>query len=43
MKDAGVRDVASSRDTSGGVEASEAKSVEPVFLAAVCAPRLAAV
>jgi len=43
MQDGGVGDVIPPGDTKNGAKASEIKCIEPVFLAAVCAPRLAAV
>ena len=43
MQDDGVGDMIPPRDTKNGAKASEMKCIEPVFLAAVCAPRLAAV
>ena len=43
MQDGGVADMIPPRDTKNGAKTSEMKCIEPVFLAAVCAPRLAAV
>ena len=43
MQDGGVGDMIPPRDTKNGAKASEMKCIEPVFLAVVCAPRLAAV
>jgi len=42
MQDGGAGDVIPPGDTKNGAKASEMKCIEPVFLAAVCAPRLAA-
>ena len=43
FQDGGVGDMIPPRNTKNGAKASEMKWIEPVFLAAVCAPRLAAV
>jgi len=43
MQDGEIEDMIPPRDTKNGAKASEMKFTEPVFLAVVCAPRLAAV
>jgi len=43
MQDGGVGEMILPRGTTNGAKASEMKCIEPVFLAAVCVPRLAAV
>jgi len=43
MQDGGVGDMIPLQDNKNGAKASKMKCIDPVFLAAVSAPRLAAV